>query len=335
LLTYLITRCHGLITHLLTPQIVNSLATAKNFQEIVDILTPTDYGKCLRDQEEVNAFTLEEILKKMLMNRCEYLLQAAPDSIKEFLLDYYGRFEVQNISRIFRGKISRAPIEASEYALFPIQNFSTLEIGSMAEADDAEEFIVSLKKTPYRDVVNSIKWYRKYDSFLPIEYHLKKIYYDRLFQALKFLPEESRKNAGRLIRLEVDIANCFTSIAASVYGYDKELVESLLIPYPLKLSIKTLKSAINTESPHDILGHLRPYSEIVKLLLDKDEIEAHTEAMRLLRNEVIHHKIIVSLDFTYVIYYLLLCEFECRDLTFIALAIQHNIMPGDNLISKG
>ncbi len=205
----------------------------------------------------------------------------------------------------------------------------------MIETDDAEEFIVSLKKTPYRDAINSIKWYRKYDSFLPIEFHLKKIYYDALFQALRFLPKEDRKNVDKLIRSEVDIANCFTSIAASVYGYDRILVESLLIPYPLKLSLKTLKSAINTESPHDILIHLRPYSEIVKLLLDKDEIAAHTEAMRLIRNEAIRQKITVSLDFTYVIYYLLLCEFECRDLTFIALATQHNIMPGDNLINKG
>ncbi len=324
------------MTHLLTPQVINALANAKNLQEIMDTLTPTDYGRSLREQEQINAFTLEGIFKRKLMERCEHLLKTAPEEVVEFLLGYYRKFEIQNISRVLRSKISRAPIQPFEYALFPNERFSTVDIEGMTEASDAEEFIASLRKTHYSDVVNSLEWYRKYDSFLPIEFHLKKIYFGMLFQDLKRIPIDDREKVGRLIRTEVDIANCFTSIAASLYGYDKELIESLLIPFPLKLSLKTLRSVIERENPPEILDLLSPYSEVAKqLLLFKDEIAAQTEAFRLLRDEVIRNKTNAILDFTYVMSYLFLCEFECRDLTFIAVSLQYNIKPENYLICKG
>ncbi len=332
--TYLITRCHGLMTRLLSPQIIDTLASVKNFQEIIDILNPTEYGKLIREQEQINAFTLEEIFSKKLMDRCEYLLKVAPDNINEFLLAYYRKFEVQNISRLFRGKISKAPIEISEYALFPIDNISSIDIEAMAQAIDAEEFILNLKKTQYNQVIKSIEWYRKYDSFLPIEFHLKNIYYNMLFQTLNRVSAEDRKKVSQLIRAEVDITNCFTSTAASIYGYDIEFIESLLIPYPLRLSLKTLSDVIRTNSPQEILRLLGHYSKVAIHLLSRDETAAHTESLRLLRAETIRQRVEESMNFPYVMHYLFLSQFECRDLTFIALATQHNINPGDYLSYK-
>ncbi|MFX0030855.1 MAG: V-type ATPase subunit, partial [Candidatus Hermodarchaeota archaeon] len=198
-------------------------------------------------------------------------------------------------------------------------------------ATDAEEFILNLKKTPYDQVIKSIEWYRKYDSFLPIEFHLKNIYYNMLFQALTQLSLEDRKKVSQLIRAEVDITNCFTSTAASVYGYDIEFIDSLLIPYPLRLSLKTLGEVIRTNSPQEILGLLGPYSKIAKYLLSRDETAANTESLRLLRRETIRQRIEESMNFSYVMHYIFSSQFECRDLTFITLAVQHNINPADYL----
>ncbi|MCW3976226.1 MAG: V-type ATPase subunit [Candidatus Bathyarchaeota archaeon] len=332
--TYLITRCHGLITHLLSPQIIESLSTTKTFQEILDILNPTDYGRNIREKDQIDAFKLENIFNKKLIDRCEYLLKVAPENIREFLITYYRKFEIQNIMRLFRGKISRVPIEISEYALFPVEDISRINFEVMAETGDAEEFILTLKNTPYGQVIKSIEWYRKYNSFLPIEFHLKQIYYNMVFQTLGCLPKEDKEKVSRLIRAHIDIENCFTIIASSVYNYDEELIESLLIPYPLRLSLPTLKKVIRTQSPQEILKLMSPYSEVLKHSLTKDETLAHTAALRLLLNEVMQQRIIDSMNFTYVMYYLFLCEFECRDLTFIAIAKHHNIEPGSYLVHK-
>jgi vacuolar-type H+-ATPase subunit C/Vma6 len=301
---------------------------------MLDILNPTDYGRDIREKDQIDAFKLESIFNKKLMDRCEYLLKVAPENIREFLMTYYRKFEIQNIMRLFRGKISRAPIEISEYALFPIEAISRINFETMAETGDAEEFILNLKNTPYGQVIKSIEWYRKYNSFLPIEFHLKQIYYNMVFQTLGRLPKEDKEKVSRLIRADIDISNCFTIIASSVYNYDEDLVESLLIPYHLRLSLPTLKKAIRTQNPQEILKLLSPYGEILKHSLAKNEILAHTTALRVLLDKAMQQKIIDSMNFTYVMYYLFLCEFECRDLTFIAIAKHHNIEPRDYLVHK-
>ena len=117
-LTYLATRCHGLITHLLTDEILNALITVKDSQEIVDILNPTDYGKYIREQEKIEVTSLEEILNKVLIDRYNFVLKASSDDIREFLMTYYRKFEVQNIIRILRGKILKIPTHPFENILF-------------------------------------------------------------------------------------------------------------------------------------------------------------------------------------------------------------------------
>ena len=332
--TYLITRCHGLMTHLLTPDVINTLTLAKDFQEIVDILTPTDYGKDIREQEQIDAFMLERIFNKRLMDRNEFLSETATDSIGDFLSAYCRKFEIQNILRVLRDKILKTSDQPSKYTLLPIQSLSSIDIDAIAEAEDLEEAISSLKNTPYTKVTKSMEWYNKFNSLLPIESRLKKIYYDMLFDTLKNIPMNERKKISQLIRAEVDIANCFTSTAASVYGYDEELMEFLLIPYSLKLSLQSLRNVIRTESPHDILSYLSPYYEVAKYLLAKEESMAHTEALRILRDEVLRLRISSSMNLAYVVCYLYLCEFECRDLSFIALATQHNLKPESHIIYK-
>jgi len=332
--TYLTTRCHGLMTHLLSDEILDALSATKSSQEIKDILTPTDYGRHFREQDKGVDFSFEDIYSKVLVERYNFLSKVSTDDIREFLISFQRKFEIQNIIRILRSKIIKTTNQPFDDILYPITDFTKINFDAIGEAESLEDAIAALRNTPYRRVKESIDWYNKYDSLLPIEFGLRKIYYNMLFENLKRIPSGDRKNVDQLIRTEVDIANCFTCSAASVFDYDEELIESLLIPYTSKISMHTLRSVIRIDSEHEILTLLSPYYEVIKNLLAKEETMAQTEALRFLRNKIIKQKILESMNFTYVLCYLYLCEFELRDLTFITLAVQHNVKPDDYLIYK-
>ena len=130
------------------------------------------------------------------------------------------------------------------------------------------------------------------------------------------------------------------SIAKNTWlSNSKEIDIFLLLPLEtprelLQDVLSTVKKVIRTQSPQEILKLMSPYREILKHSLTKDETLAHTAALRLLLNEAMQQRIIDSMNFTYVMYYLFLCEFECRDLTFIAIAKHHNIEPRSYLVHK-
>jgi vacuolar-type H+-ATPase subunit C/Vma6 len=322
------------MTHLLSNEILDVLSATKNSQELKDILTPTDYGKHFREQDKGVDSSFEDIYGKVLVERYNFLSKVSTDDIREFLISFQRKFEIQNIMRILRSMIIKTTNQPFDGILYPTTDFSNINYDAICEAENLEDAIAALRNTPYRRVKDNIDWYNKYDSLLPIEFGLRKIYYNMLFENLKRIPSGDRKNVDQLIRTEVDIANCFTSCAANVFDYDEELIESLLIPYPSKISMHTLRSVIRIDSEHEILTLLSPYYEVIKNLLAKEEAMAQTKALRLLRNEVIKQKTLESMNFTYVLCYLYLCEFEFRDLTFITMAVQHNVKSDDYLIYK-
>ncbi|MEM3715485.1 MAG: V-type ATPase subunit, partial [Nitrososphaeria archaeon] len=111
-LVYLITRAHGLYTHLLTQDAYKTLLKTKDLNNLVEYLFKSDYGPEISKipSREINASTLSKVVYSILTSRFYHLITIAPSDVREFLKLYSERFMVENIKRILRAKHSLTKI---------------------------------------------------------------------------------------------------------------------------------------------------------------------------------------------------------------------------------
>jgi vacuolar-type H+-ATPase subunit C/Vma6 len=328
---YSIVRCHGLATHLLSSQVIDALASSENLREFTDMLAPTDYSK-VRDMREIDASFLEAIFEEEMIAKYTYVLSISSGVLRNFLIAYYRRFEVQALTRLLRSKASKPPENAKPF-LPSIAVATDLKLDRLMEAKDVDEVVEKLSETRYSSIRGSLQWYHEYDSILPLEFQLKKIYYATTFEALKRIRGGDRPRIGRLLGIEIDIANCFTAIAPTLYGYSKDLSKQLIIPHFLRLEASEVEQAIEADSIQAALSHLKRYEEVLRPAVEnKDDCLAETKALALVQSEARKQMREANIGLTYVICYLALHEIERRNLTLLAYAIQNNLQTEGYLV---
>ncbi|MBS7658721.1 MAG: V-type ATPase subunit [Candidatus Bathyarchaeia archaeon] len=324
---YLIVRCHGLKTHLLPNQAIEALASSKNIKEFADVLASTDYGNKIRELKEINAYELEQIFTDELIKRYSYVVNAASNTMQDFLKVYAKRFEIEALTKILRSKTSKTTTSKNIKSFLPsIQELSTLNLDRLIEAETIERTIELLKGTAYFKIVKSLEFYQKYNSVLPLETHLKKIYYEMVFQALETLPNEDQEEIKKLLGIEIDALNCFTALSPILYNYAPELTKQMLIPFFFKVPLSSLKEVIESKSLHTALTVFKGYENVIKPLVEKgDEVLTEINVFKLLKEKADEIMVKSSINFAYAIAYLALCEIEWRNLTLIAFLTQQNI----------
>ena len=321
--TYLIVRTHTWMQNLLPPDIMRLLIDAKNLSEIVAILTPTEYGEFVVLQN-LTAENLKLAYNEVFSKRIARILHAAIEGNVEYFKAYLRKYEIENIIRILRFKVSgTARNEIEKYLFhFSVTNFN---LEPLLTAETIDQAIAELEHTPYEFPEEVLSMYQEFNSTLPLESHLKKVYYLGLLEALKHLPSEDRGYIEEIIKSSVDIENCSTAVASLVYGYSPELIERLLIPYTQKVSMANLRKSVYATRPEEILEYLSPYRDIVEELLKKNDIIATILSRREIRK--LYKKIYVKIasSISYVLMYLSYSEDEWHDLSYLTFALQYNI----------
>lgn len=337
MIEYTLVRCHALKTRLLSEETFQALISADDVLDVVDVLNLTDYKANLAGLTKFDAFTLERIFNEKLVERYAFLMDRAEGRLWKLVSEYGRRMEVQNITRVLRSKASETPVERASEALLPIEGISNLNFGSMLEADDLEGVVKTLKGTVYESVIETLDSYRVYNSLLPVEYHLKSIYYRNLMEALRRVPRGDRAELRWFIGTEIDVTNCLTCAFSTIYDYDEEFTKKLIIPYPFKIPLEVLEEAIHVRDAQVLTRLLRPYAKIVDHILKGYDDVAEIEALRYVRDEAME-EFMRGMSYAYVLSCLFLCEVECRDLTFLVLTKHYKVEPKEvvkRLISLG
>ena len=320
---YLIVRTHAWMQELLSPEVMRLLIDAKNLSEIVAILTPTEYGEYIVLQE-LNAENLKLAYNEVLSKRIARILGTAIEGNIDYFKAYLRKYEIENIIRILRFKVSETPRSEIEKYLFHF-SVTKFDLEPLLTAENIDQAIVELEHTPYAFPEDILELYQEFNTTLPLESHLKKIYYLNLLDALKHLPAQDRSYIEGIIKSSVDIENCSIAIASFVYGYSPELVERLLIPYTRKISMANLRKTVYASRAEEILGYLSPYREIVKELLHKNDIIATILSRRQIRSLYRKMYVHIASSISYVLMYLSYSEDEWRDLSYLTFALQYNI----------
>jgi len=326
---YLISRCHGLATHLLSARAIQDIAYSRSLSEFRDVLTPTDYGARLMRVERINQ--VEKALSRVFIERMNYLLEISSGGDKDFLEAYLRRIELQNIMRILRKIVIK--VEKAEILdeLMPIRIPEAVSLSDLANSRSIDEALSKLEGTIYE---GSAKL--RGEKLIIIEAALRKAYYEEVLRKLRKIPLTDGKRIEELISLEIDLSNAAASTLPPAHGYNVEVAEKLMLESPRGLKLKRFIEASRSPSIEELLNKLPEYSDFIRGLLEG--IELDVMLLRSLWRRVYAQRIQTYNNFFYVIRYILACEIEYRDLRAIAFSIHHQIPLEDRfklLISAG
>jgi vacuolar-type H+-ATPase subunit C/Vma6 len=325
-LIYLVTRTHGLRTHLLKSEDVLVLSKAPSLPTIVEALLKGDYAQDVSaiPSERINAISLTEVFHKKLVERFYFIVKITGGSLRKFFEDYAKRLEVDNIKRILRVKHGREII--TEEMLIPIpREYTTVNFPAMVGAKDLEESVGILKETIYAPLIDKIELYKRYNTTLIFEGLLESIYFKELWEDVNELPE--KEDIKDLIGKEMDLKNLVLALGLKAKNLPAELIEISLITLYYKLN-KTIISSIIQERPEStfpiLMGtYYAKYFQDLKDLVEKNMIsDIEHSIFNSLFNEYSKIMRAKPLSLVFVPAYLSLCEFEARNMTTIVTGKQ-------------
>jgi len=328
---YIVTRVHGLRTHLITSHDIGLLAKAKSIRDIADSLMKTEYATELSQlpTAEQDAATLENIFLNRLVQRFFFVRRVAQGKLQDLLTRYCARFEVENIKRVIRAKHGNVEEEPK---LIPLpREYSLINFPALVKAKDIEEVASLLRDTPYHTLLNTLPAYAEARNTLVLEATLDKIYFSKVWELAR-----KRKGVRDLIGREMDLRNLLLAMALKKYEASPRLIEDAMIPLSYNLPGPILHSMIQSrlEDAPNILP-----SAYSKLVVDagsqlKGEVPVPLEWFfsRQLYGDAYASLRSHPLQAGYIIAYLLLCECEAKNLVSIVTGKQLNL--SEDEISK-
>ena len=315
MITYLICKCHVYESKLLPKRLILELASVSKLEDFVGILSATIYGQ--RISEAKNVWDVEATLTEIFIDRLSTLLKISPENVKEFLIQYYRRFEVQNMVRIMRMKLAHEPIEPIEELIIPSEKLGGMDLDPFMKARDLNEFMSLLAGTTYKKISEM-----KIENPLILESMFRWIYYRGVFDKVSRIPRDDRSDVMEILGIELDLHNLRVWMLPILYGYDRKLAESLLIDNPAGKSKRLL---MELRSVKEFLEEFPRYRGFIEALIRREGWRAEIEYFKILKDEVDKRRISKYVNFFYVLKYILDCEVEYRNLRSIAISIHYNL----------
>ncbi|MEM3538683.1 MAG: V-type ATPase subunit [Nitrososphaerales archaeon] len=325
-LIYLITRAHGLRTHLLKLEDILSLSKAPGLSAIVETLLKGDYAQDVSaiPSERINAVSLTEVFYKKLVDRFYFIAKITSGSLRKFFEDYAKRLEVDNIKRILRAKHGKEII--TEELLIPIpREYTTVNFPAMVEAKDLDESVGLLKETMYAPLIDKMDLYKRYNTTLIFEGILESIYFKALWSDIEELPEKD--DIKDIIGKEMDLKNLILVLGLKAKNLPAELIEASLITLYYKLRKATIihLAQERPELTYDILMGT-PYAKYFHDLRDSIEKNMVSDVEYSILSFLFHEYLKIMhekpLKLAFVLAYLYFCENEAKNLTTIVTGKQ-------------
>ena len=322
-ITYLITRVHGLKTHLITREDLLAMIKTKDLKEVVDLLLKTEYAEktSVLPEKDLDASTLEKIFQRKLVERVFFLLTITPPKLREILVEYYRRFEIENIKRILRSKHSGEPIE--EGNLIPLERAQTqVNFPALLAAKDVKEVTDLLRETIYSNISKEIEHYTAFKTPLVLEVYLDDLYYNRLWRKLK---ELANRDILRFFITEIDLKNLLLILGMKIRNVEGGFIENSIISVGEGLNKRKLTILVKEkveDSPEII--RISPYKKILSEAVDLYHKGLFNELENLFE---LHRYLIITkyfsrkqFDIGYAFLYVYLCEAEAKNLITISLS---------------
>ena len=226
-------RVRVMVAGLLTPAILEELASAPDLGALVRTLKRTVYAPTLDGLDE-NALTPRRVvyqLKSRLGRDYASLIQAVPSQARKLLMQLYRRFEVDNLKAVLRGIASGSSWERVRFVLFPLGSFTLLPAQEMLEAGNIPAAVELLSRTPYYNTLtHAMERYNAEGSLFPLEVSLDLNNWRTLWEETNRLSGRDREQGMRIVGSLTDMTNLMWAVRYRVYHH---LAEEEIINYTL------------------------------------------------------------------------------------------------------
>jgi len=259
---YLITRAHGLKSHLLRAEDFDAMLRTATTRELVNFISKGDYASELSKYptEEVDAYLLEKIFYQKLSKRFSSLIQIASGRTGKAMEQYCKRLEVENIKRIIRAKHQKNSIDENQ--LIPIsRRYQSVNFAALLGAQTIREMVELLRETPYAVLRTKFDLYAKYNNPWLLEALAEKVYYRNLWKSLENVPEEI--DVKKLVGTEIDLKNLLLVFSLKHIKLGREFLDDIIDDTHYELPKSVIKSMI--EVTPDMIPRLITWPPYVEL----------------------------------------------------------------------
>ena len=326
---YLITRVHGLSTHLISEDDIKALARTRDLIGFVEAVSKGDYAEKigLLSREVINARNLNKVFSEVYVDRLLYLLKVAPQSVNKFLDAYTRKVEVENLKRILTSKFYGLDLSMDDLIQLP-RTYSVINFQAMIEAESIDDAITLLMYSVYRGVGNYVQICREFNSTIPIEAYLDKVYYRNVYKYLSGIPDEDL--VRNILGVEIDLRNLYFVISYKLMDAPQNLIEESIIRPFYRLGEEHITSFLRAGKEALLDNFIAsPYGWAADVL--SAPIEAGSVADLEHGVHVVYYNFLKematrnALGMGYVIWYLNAIYYEYRNLTSIAFAKELNV----------
>ena len=321
---YLITRVHGLSTHLFSDDDIRGFARARDLNAFVEAVSKGDYAEKigLLSRETINARNLNRVFSEIYVDRLLYILKVAPQSVDKFLDAYTRKVEVENLKRILGAKFYGLELSMDDLIQLP-RTYSVINYQAMLEAESVDDAVTLLMYSVYRGVGNYIQVSREYNSTIPMEAFLDKVYYRNVYKFLSGIPDEDVVRS--ILGVEVDLRNLYFVISYKLLDAPQNLIEESVIRPFYRLGEEYINGFIRAGKDAILDSFLAsPYgwaSDKIAPAIEAGSIAdlehgIHSVYIGFLREMATRN----ALGLGYIMWYLNAIYYEYRNLTSIAFA---------------
>ncbi len=332
---YLVSRAHGLATHLLKKEEIESLAKTSDLKGFLENVSKGDYVRWLGglDKESVDAKSLSRIFASVYVDRLVHLTRITSGRFRAFLTEYLGRVEVENLKRVLRAKMGDKPISLEDLLPLP-REFETINFSDVVNVKSLDDVSFHLAPSPYREAVDAFPLAKSMGSTYPIELLVENIYFTNTLEAAAKLP--SAKSISEVIRNEYAASLVYNVLAMKFLGSPMTVFEKYtgMISKGLGVSPEFVNDLLRSRED-TVVGVIRGsrFSWLAPYIEEAVEKGSVVELYRAVKRGFAEYFRSIGrkkpLDMVYVLWYLYSAEYEYINLSTIATAKELGLDPSE------
>ena len=329
-------RMRGLKGKLIGKAQLESFLGAPDTGAITSVLGQTVYGEQLRGSTALP--WIEHGLKQDLAVSYIKILTFLKGRSNRFVKALLDKFELINLKSIIRSFVHSSAVEKSiEPFIFSLGKYHTIPIGEALEADDLENCIALMERTPFsRPLEIGYQQYESEGKLFPLEFALDLDYYERLWEALDALGPLDKHNAGRLMGIQYDITNLIWIFRfKEYYGFSPEQISQYIIPHGWKIHGDIFREIAAYSDVADAITALQvsPYDDLLRSVSrvgDSFILGVELHLLRYLYHESLQIFMRFPLQAAQLIAFFICKEMEIKDIITV-LAGKHLGLPQERI----
>jgi vacuolar-type H+-ATPase subunit C/Vma6 len=262
------------------------------------------------------------------MDRMLNIIKDTPNNIGGFLQSYYySRFEIINLKRILRGKISNFTPERINASLISMPPYGVKSYEELVKTKNVEEILQLLEGSNYQALNEKLTDYLQNQSIQPLEKELDHISSSSIIVAANNLPPQERRLVHNIVKLEVDVENFLQAVKIGRNKIESSNFKpSEIFPDTFSIKTETLEKLVHGEKIEDVLETIPPlFKNLLQPITTGDVALIRTRLMSQIYRAAGQSRGVNDFGFNPIMAFLIYCEIEKNNLTSIAWAKEQNI----------